>query len=69
MAYSSQVADQEAVGRFLPHPKNYVKGKIRPEREFLARLLPRESGGVGPMTITMLMYNTVESAKRAAGKI
>jgi methylenetetrahydrofolate dehydrogenase (NADP+)/methenyltetrahydrofolate cyclohydrolase len=23
--------------------------------------------GVGPMTITMLMYNTVESAKRAAG--
>ncbi|MHC4211956.1 MAG: bifunctional methylenetetrahydrofolate dehydrogenase/methenyltetrahydrofolate cyclohydrolase FolD [Planctomycetota bacterium] len=26
-------------------------------------------GGVGPMTITMLMYNTTESAKRAAGKI
>jgi methylenetetrahydrofolate dehydrogenase (NADP+)/methenyltetrahydrofolate cyclohydrolase len=26
-------------------------------------------GGVGPMTITMLMHNTVESAKRAAGKI
>lgn len=25
-------------------------------------------GGVGPMTITMLLYNTVESAKRAAGK-
>jgi methylenetetrahydrofolate dehydrogenase (NADP+)/methenyltetrahydrofolate cyclohydrolase len=25
-------------------------------------------GGVGPMTITMLMYNTTESAKRAAGK-
>ncbi len=24
-------------------------------------------GGVGPMTITMLMYNTVESAKRAHG--
>jgi methylenetetrahydrofolate dehydrogenase (NADP+)/methenyltetrahydrofolate cyclohydrolase len=24
-------------------------------------------GGVGPMTITMLMYNTIESAKRAAG--
>jgi methylenetetrahydrofolate dehydrogenase (NADP+)/methenyltetrahydrofolate cyclohydrolase len=24
-------------------------------------------GGVGPMTITMLMYNTVDSAKRAAG--
>ena len=26
-------------------------------------------GGVGPMTITMLLYNTVESAKRAAGPI
>ena len=26
-------------------------------------------GGVGPMTITMLLYNTVESAKRAAGLI
>jgi methylenetetrahydrofolate dehydrogenase (NADP+)/methenyltetrahydrofolate cyclohydrolase len=25
-------------------------------------------GGVGPMTITMLLYNTVESAKRRAGK-
>lgn len=25
-------------------------------------------GGVGPMTITMLLYNTIESAKRAAGK-
>jgi len=24
-------------------------------------------GGVGPMTITMLLYNTVESARRAAG--
>jgi 5,10-methylene-tetrahydrofolate dehydrogenase/methenyl tetrahydrofolate cyclohydrolase len=24
-------------------------------------------GGVGPMTITMLMYNTVLSAKRATG--
>jgi methylenetetrahydrofolate dehydrogenase (NADP+)/methenyltetrahydrofolate cyclohydrolase len=24
-------------------------------------------GGVGPMTITMLLYNTVESAKRSAG--
>jgi len=26
-------------------------------------------GGVGPMTITMLLFNTVESAKKAAGKI
>jgi methylenetetrahydrofolate dehydrogenase (NADP+)/methenyltetrahydrofolate cyclohydrolase len=26
-------------------------------------------GGVGPMTITMLLYNTVQSAKMAAGLI
>ena len=25
-------------------------------------------GGVGPMTIAMLLHNTLESAKRAAGK-
>ncbi|MHC4073108.1 MAG: bifunctional methylenetetrahydrofolate dehydrogenase/methenyltetrahydrofolate cyclohydrolase FolD [Planctomycetota bacterium] len=32
-----------------------------------ASLITPVPGGVGPMTITMLMYNTVESAKRAAG--
>lgn len=31
-----------------------------------ASLITPVPGGVGPMTITMLMYNTVESAKRAA---
>ncbi|MHC4645976.1 MAG: bifunctional methylenetetrahydrofolate dehydrogenase/methenyltetrahydrofolate cyclohydrolase FolD [Planctomycetota bacterium] len=34
-----------------------------------ASLITPVPGGVGPMTITMLMYNTVESAKKAAGKI
>lgn len=34
-----------------------------------ASLITPVPGGVGPMTITMLMYNTTESAKRAAGKI
>jgi methylenetetrahydrofolate dehydrogenase (NADP+)/methenyltetrahydrofolate cyclohydrolase len=34
-----------------------------------ASLITPVPGGVGPMTITMLMYNTVESAKRAAGLI
>jgi methylenetetrahydrofolate dehydrogenase (NADP+)/methenyltetrahydrofolate cyclohydrolase len=34
-----------------------------------ASLISPVPGGVGPMTITMLMYNTTESAKRAAGKI
>jgi methylenetetrahydrofolate dehydrogenase (NADP+) / methenyltetrahydrofolate cyclohydrolase len=32
-----------------------------------ASLITPVPGGVGPMTITMLMVNTVESAKRAAG--
>ena len=32
-----------------------------------ASLITPVPGGVGPKTITMLMYNTVESAKRAAG--
>ncbi len=34
-----------------------------------ASLITPVPGGVGPMTITMLLYNTVESAKMAAGKI
>ena len=32
-----------------------------------ASLITPVPGGVGPMTITMLLYNTIESAKRAAG--
>jgi methylenetetrahydrofolate dehydrogenase (NADP+)/methenyltetrahydrofolate cyclohydrolase len=32
-----------------------------------ASIITPVPGGVGPMTITMLLYNTVESAKRAAG--
>ena len=32
-----------------------------------ASLITPVPGGVGPMTITMLLYNTVESAKRADG--
>jgi len=34
-----------------------------------ARFITPVPGGVGPMTITMLLYNTVESAKRAAGLV
>ena len=32
-----------------------------------AALITPVPGGVGPMTITMLLHNTVESARRAAG--
>jgi methylenetetrahydrofolate dehydrogenase (NADP+)/methenyltetrahydrofolate cyclohydrolase len=35
-------------------------------REKAAAITP-VPGGVGPMTITMLLYNTVEAARRAAG--
>jgi len=34
-----------------------------------ASLITPVPGGVGPMTITMLLYNTLESAKRANGMI
>jgi methylenetetrahydrofolate dehydrogenase (NADP+)/methenyltetrahydrofolate cyclohydrolase len=34
-----------------------------------ASLITPVPGGVGPMTITMLLYNTVESAKRANGLV
>ena len=34
-----------------------------------ASLITPVPGGVGPMTITMLLYNTVESAKKAAGLV
>jgi methylenetetrahydrofolate dehydrogenase (NADP+)/methenyltetrahydrofolate cyclohydrolase len=34
-----------------------------------ASLITPVPGGVGPMTITMLLYNTLESAKRKAGKV
>lgn len=34
-----------------------------------AAMITPVPGGVGPMTITMLLYNTVESAKRAAGLV
>jgi methylenetetrahydrofolate dehydrogenase (NADP+)/methenyltetrahydrofolate cyclohydrolase len=33
----------------------------------VASLITPVPGGVGPMTITMLMYNTVESARLHAG--
>jgi len=34
-----------------------------------ASLITPVPGGVGPMTIAMLLYNTVQSAKQAAGKL
>jgi methylenetetrahydrofolate dehydrogenase (NADP+)/methenyltetrahydrofolate cyclohydrolase len=34
----------------------------------VASLISPVPGGVGPMTITMLLANTIESAERAAGR-
>lgn len=48
---------------------NRVDGKLVGDCKFdevseVASMITPVPGGVGPMTITMLMYNTVESAKR-----
>lgn len=48
---------------------NRVAGKLTGDVKFeevseVAGVITPVPGGVGPMTITMLMYNTVESAKR-----
>ena len=34
----------------------------------LAKYITPVPGGVGPMTITMLLYNTINSAKKMSGK-
>ncbi|MCD6435556.1 MAG: bifunctional methylenetetrahydrofolate dehydrogenase/methenyltetrahydrofolate cyclohydrolase FolD [Clostridiales bacterium] len=51
---------------------NRVDGKLVGDVDFdsvkeKASLITPVPGGVGPMTIAMLMYNTVESAKRKGG--
>ncbi|MEA3423211.1 MAG: bifunctional methylenetetrahydrofolate dehydrogenase/methenyltetrahydrofolate cyclohydrolase FolD [Bacillota bacterium] len=51
---------------------NRVDGKLIGDVEFdsvkeKASLITPVPGGVGPMTIAMLMYNTIESAKRRGG--
>ena len=50
---------------------NRVDGKLTGDVEFesardRARLITPVPGGVGPMTIAMLMRNTLEAAKAAA---
>jgi methylenetetrahydrofolate dehydrogenase (NADP+)/methenyltetrahydrofolate cyclohydrolase len=51
-------------------PKKKIVGDVDFEKIVeKASFITPVPGGVGPMTTTMLLYNTVESAKRAAGKI
>ena len=52
---------------------NRVDGKLTGDVEFesardRARLITPVPGGVGPMTIAMLMRNTLEAAKAAAAR-
>jgi methylenetetrahydrofolate dehydrogenase (NADP+)/methenyltetrahydrofolate cyclohydrolase len=47
---------------------NVLIGDVHPDAVFTAGALSPVPGGVGPMTITMLMSNTVKAAKLRRGK-
>jgi methylenetetrahydrofolate dehydrogenase (NADP+)/methenyltetrahydrofolate cyclohydrolase len=47
---------------------NVLIGDVHPDAAFTAGALSPVPGGVGPMTITMLMSNTVKAAKLRRGK-
>jgi methylenetetrahydrofolate dehydrogenase (NADP+)/methenyltetrahydrofolate cyclohydrolase len=47
---------------------NVLIGDVHPDASFTAGALSPVPGGVGPMTITMLMSNTVKAAKLRRGK-
>lgn len=47
---------------------NVLIGDVHPDAVFTAGVISPVPGGVGPMTITMLMSNTVKAAKLRRGK-
>ena len=47
--------------------KNRVFGDVHPDVAEVAGFLSPNPGGVGPMTVALLMTNVVEAAERAAG--
>ena len=47
--------------------KNRVYGDVHPDVAAVAGFLSPNPGGVGPMTVALLMTNVVEAAERAAG--
>ena len=47
---------------------NVLVGDVHPDAVFTAGAISPVPGGVGPMTITMLMGNTVKAAKLRRGK-
>ena len=46
--------------------KSQVAGDVDPDVAEVAGLLSPNPGGVGPMTVALLMTNVVEAAERAA---
>ena len=46
-------------------PEGKLKGDVEPEVQDVAGYMTKVPGGVGPMTVACLMYNTVLAAKRA----
>jgi len=73
----NRVTDAALVARWFPagHPRratfeanrSLVVGDVHPDVEALAGALTPVPGGVGPLTIAMLLSNTVVAAERRAG--
>ena len=47
--------------------KSKVYGDVHPDVAEVAGFISPNPGGVGPMTVALLMTNVVEAAERAAG--
>ena len=73
----NRVTDAALVARWYPegHPRrasfeakgSLVMGDVHPDVETVAGALTPVPGGVGPLTIAMLLRNTVVAAERRAG--
>jgi methylenetetrahydrofolate dehydrogenase (NADP+)/methenyltetrahydrofolate cyclohydrolase len=73
----NRVTEPAAVARLFPatHPRmaafrakgSVLVGDVHPEVAEVAGALTPVPGGVGPLTITMLMMNTLRAAKRRVG--
>ncbi len=74
---TNHVADRETVHRLFPagHPKraafdergSVLVGDVHPEAAEVAGALTPVPGGVGPLTIAMLLSNTVSAAEERGG--
>ena len=74
---TTQLTDREAIGKLYPPGSkrwetferrgSLVVGDVHPEVADVAGWLSPVPGGVGPLTIAMLLKNTVTAARRRAG--